>query len=612
MKRKMKRIFSLMLALTMALGVLPMMPIKALATETITTCTLTGVTKPVAGEYPTIDGISLGDQVVIDERYTSWLCWDGTEYFGDVDVSLPFEEGKKYALFIWADAASGYRFASDVKVIYNGKELPDCDPAFPYNATDKEVVVGNRSVTILVLADDMPIPQYDITVTDGTAAVGTQAAATAEEGAEVTITANAPAEGMVFDKWEVVSGGVTFADATSATTTFVMPRGAVSVKATYKAVYDITVTDGKATVDTQEAATAEEGTVVTITANAPAAGKVFDKWEVMSGNVTIADVTNATTTFTMPRGAVSVKATYKAAEYNITVTEGKATSGTETVTKAQKDVIITLTANSPAEGKVFDKWEVVSGSVIIANANASITTFVMPESAVSIKAVYKDANGWITTENNQEVYYQNGTIAKSQWCQDGEKWYYVNETGARVTDWQKIGDTWYYFYSDGTMADSTWVGDCYVGASGAWVENPLPEGWMQSGSKWWYQYPDGTYAQSTWKKIGGAWYYFDKDGWMSTGWTFDGSDWYYMNADGTMKTGWLSDGGTWYYLRPSGAMATGWVNDGGDWYFMDNSGAMKTGWVDINGTWYYLYESGVMAHDIVIDGYVLDASGACN
>lgn len=41
------------------------------------------------------------------------------------------------------------------------------------------------------------------------------------------------------------------------------------------------------------------------------AGKVFDKWVVLEGNVTLADATKATTTFTMPGNDVKLEATYK-------------------------------------------------------------------------------------------------------------------------------------------------------------------------------------------------------------------------------------------------------------------------------------------------------------
>lgn len=54
-----------------------------------------------------------------------------------------------------------------------------------------------------------------------------------------------------------------------------------------------------------------QNTVVTVTADAPEAGKVFDKWVVLEGNVTLTDSTKATTTFTMPGNDVKLEATYK-------------------------------------------------------------------------------------------------------------------------------------------------------------------------------------------------------------------------------------------------------------------------------------------------------------
>ena len=76
--------------------------------------------------------------------------------------------------------------------------------------------------------------------------------------------------------------------------------------------YTVTVTNGKATVDAgTPISQAEEGTIITLTADAAPTDKVFDKWVVESGSVTLANANSATTTFTMPAGAVSVKATYK-------------------------------------------------------------------------------------------------------------------------------------------------------------------------------------------------------------------------------------------------------------------------------------------------------------
>ena len=76
---------------------------------------------------------------------------------------------------------------------------------------------------------------YAVTVTGGTATVAAGTSITrATEGVEVTVTADAPKTGKVFDKWVVKAGGVTLANETSAITTFTMPGNDVKIEATYK------------------------------------------------------------------------------------------------------------------------------------------------------------------------------------------------------------------------------------------------------------------------------------------------------------------------------------------------------------------------------------------
>ena len=79
--------------------------------------------------------------------------------------------------------------------------------------------------------------------------------------------------------------------------------------------YTVTVIKGTASVAAGTLITDKiaQNTVVTVTADAPEAGKVFDKWVVLDGNVTLADATKATTTFTMPGNDVKLEATYKEA-----------------------------------------------------------------------------------------------------------------------------------------------------------------------------------------------------------------------------------------------------------------------------------------------------------
>ena len=158
---------------------------------------------------------------------------------------------------------------------------------------------------------------YAVTVTGGTATVAAGTTITrAMEGVEVTVTAQAPG-GKHFVKWVVKAGGVTLANETSATTTFTMPANDVTIEAEFAEnpveAYTLTVIKGTASVAAGTPITdkIEQNTVVTITADAPETGKVFDKWVVLEGNVTLADATKATTTFTMPGNDVKIEATYK-------------------------------------------------------------------------------------------------------------------------------------------------------------------------------------------------------------------------------------------------------------------------------------------------------------
>lgn len=78
--------------------------------------------------------------------------------------------------------------------------------------------------------------------------------------------------------------------------------------------------------------------------------------------------------------------------YNISAENGVSTVDGASVTSASSGATVTLTANPPA-GKAFERWEVVSGGITIADENAPTTTFTMPDEAVSVKAICK-TNLW--------------------------------------------------------------------------------------------------------------------------------------------------------------------------------------------------------------------------
>ena len=86
------------------------------------------------------------------------------------------------------------------------------------------------------------------------------------------------------------------------------PAFAVTVPDADKPVYFLEIINGTGN------GTYVEGTLVTITANPAADGKVFDKWVKMYGDAVIADENSATTTVTTKIAPTTIKATYKDSE----------------------------------------------------------------------------------------------------------------------------------------------------------------------------------------------------------------------------------------------------------------------------------------------------------
>ena len=82
-------------------------------------------------------------------------------------------------------------------------------------------------------------------------------------------------------------------------------------------------------------------------------------------------------------------------------------------------------------------------------------------------------------------------------------------------------------------------------------------GWKQEGESWFYYDESGVPVKGQWSYINGRWYAFDDSGRMIKGWFKSAGDWYYLGEDGAMLSGqWLQDKGKWYYLTKTGVMAT--------------------------------------------------------
>lgn len=200
---------------------------------------------------------------------------------------------------------------------------------------------------------------------------------------EVTVMANEPAIDMYFDKWEVTGLDTTGMDLTKIQIKFQMPAGNVTFKATYlpHIKYGILVVDG-----TKDKSPVMAGEIVTITANPAKPGKVFDRWTCETVGVTIefASATSKQTTFVMPAQDIKIKAHFKDIEVAPSV-EIKVEGGTGAGTYKPGDSVI-ITANEPAEGKVFKCWKDEKGEIVSTDKSYAFTV----NGETTLTAVYED------------------------------------------------------------------------------------------------------------------------------------------------------------------------------------------------------------------------------
>ena len=199
-----------------------------------------------------------------------------------------------------------------------------------------------------------------------------------KSGTSVTVTVTIPT-GKSFIKWVYEGVNIPTADVTKQEITFTMPENDVVLTALFEDItYNITVTDG-----TSSAPTAKYQAEITVTANAPAKGKEFDKWVVSGIDLTNEDLAKSTVTFKMPASNVTMEATYKDVVYRVTVQDGTATPE---MAKYQAEV--TVKANAPATDMYFDKWEVTGLDTTGMDLTKTEIKFQMPAGNVTFKATY--------------------------------------------------------------------------------------------------------------------------------------------------------------------------------------------------------------------------------
>ena len=162
---------------------------------------------PTAGTYTENQSVTLTSST---EGATIYYTTDGSE--PTITGGVPAGTTAQYTAPIAVTGTQGQSITTTIKAIAVKDRMQ------------------NSSVETFTYTIQIPVPKYEVTVTNGSGS-GNYA-----QGSTVTITANTAPNGQRFKEWMIESGNITLASSTSDTTTFVMPAGAVSVKANYEAI----------------------------------------------------------------------------------------------------------------------------------------------------------------------------------------------------------------------------------------------------------------------------------------------------------------------------------------------------------------------------------------
>ena len=335
-------------------------------------CTVCGYVMGTDTKAPVLEGLKNGESYTIEDDI------DGNPGAYTFTVSDPAESG---------ETSSGIK-----SVTING--VPQTGPIYRLPAPDggnndagaehTVVATDNAGNETTATVRTYRLHHVKVISPDGN---GTASASPdkAVAGTEITLTAT-PKEDYRFKEWQVVSpAGLVITN-----NKFTMPDTNVAIKAIFEE--DAPPAPDEYTVRFN--ANGGGGTMADVTGVSGSytlpvcgftepEGKQFKGWSTGADGSVISGTTyevNSDTTF---------YAIWESKEYSVIVTDGKATIGAGSeISKAAQGTTITLTANAAPDGKVFDKWVVESGNTTLEDANSETTTFIMPDSEVSVKATY--------------------------------------------------------------------------------------------------------------------------------------------------------------------------------------------------------------------------------
>ena len=326
---------------------------------------------------------------------------------------------------ITATAATGYTFKNWTS--NNGGTFGNANSA----STTFTMPAGNVTVTA-----NATVNSYKLTVSKGTGGSAVTGGGTVNYGSSNKITATA-ATGYTFKNWTSNNGG-TFGNANSASTTFTMPAGNVTVTANFT-INSYTLTTAvspKGGGSVTAGGSMNYNATKSLTATA-STGYSFSSWSKTAG--TLSSTTSNPTTFTMGAGNATVTANFTHIQRTLTLAVSPSGGGTTSGegTKYYNDSCsISATA---ATGYAFKNWTTSSGGTI-ANANSASTTYTMPNSNATVTANFTHIQYTLTTASSPS---EGGTTSGG-----GTKYYNDScsisataATGYTFSKWTTTGGT---------------------------------------------------------------------------------------------------------------------------------------------------------------------------
>lgn len=190
-------------------------------------------------------------------------------------------------------------------------------------ATEISFIMGKEDAATLSASF---VPTHSISITDPengtikiTNALGyiMNSGASIGEGAVLNLRAK-PVAGYAFKEWQLTSGNGEIANPNAPITSLIMGTNDAVIKAIFVRAHTLTITppeNGTIKVtnildqSVSSPASIGEGAVLNLEAS-HSEGHTFDHWEVTSGDGTITDTTNASTTFTMGDGDTTIRAIF--------------------------------------------------------------------------------------------------------------------------------------------------------------------------------------------------------------------------------------------------------------------------------------------------------------